>query len=112
MSKNCLFCKIVKGEIPAAKVFESETVLGFKDINPSAPIHVLFISKTHTNDISELSIDPTALSDLFSSLTEYATTIPELKDGYRLIINKGPRGGQSVFHTHIHLLGGKQMQGF
>jgi histidine triad (HIT) family protein len=111
MSEDCLFCKIVNSELPADKVFENEVVIGFKDISPAAPIHILFINKKHTENIEDLSKTPNDLVDLFNAVTEYAKSNSKLDGGYRLIINKGKDGGQTVFHTHVHLLGGKQQTG-
>lgn len=108
---ECIFCKIVSGEIPCTKVYEDEKVLCFKDINPEAPIHVIMIPKKHIdspNGISE------ADSDLIAHIFMVSKSITESlgidKSGYRIVTNCGEDGGQSVQHIHFHLLGGRKMK--
>lgn len=107
---DCIFCKIIKGEIPSTKVFESESVLGFKDINPIAKVHMVFIHKEHTTDIASMTeSNPEQITEVMKGITEYAKSDNSLKEGYRVITNKGPAAGQTVFHTHFHLLGGQRL---
>ena len=106
---DCLFCRIIAGEIPSAKVYENEHVYAFKDINPNAPVHVLIVPKTHIASIDEIN-DANA-----AAVTEVLKVIPEiakicgLGNGYRVITNVGEDGGQSVKHLHFHLLGGTKL---
>jgi histidine triad (HIT) family protein len=106
---NCLFCKIVAGEIPSAKVLENSDFLAFKDIDPKAPVHVLVIPKKHFEDIVELSKSD---NDLSAGLMKFATEVAEvekLEEGFRIVLNTGPDGGQSVQHVHAHVLGGRSL---
>jgi histidine triad (HIT) family protein len=105
---NCLFCAIVKGEIPADIVRQSDNVLAFNDINPVAPTHVLIIPKIHSENAAELALaNPEVLIECF----EMATSIAKERElnGYRTVFNTGTDGGQSVFHAHLHLLGGRAL---
>lgn len=105
---NCLFCAIVEGNIPASKVFENERVLAFNDINPQAPTHVLVIPKVHFENAAELASHNSAiLSELFSVASEIADA--KGLNGYRTVFNTGADGGQTVFHAHLHLLGGRAL---
>ena len=106
---ECIFCKIVKGEIPSTKVYEDEYVLAFKDLNPVAPMHVLVIPKTHIASAGE--IDPensTLVASVFETIPKIAADLG-IKDGFRVITNCGPSAGQTVFHLHFHLLGGREL---
>jgi len=106
---NCIFCKIIKGEIPSKKVYEDENVYAFHDINPNAPVHVLVIPKTHIPSISavdESSID--AISKVMLAIPKIAAQLG-LENGYRVISNCGEDGGQTVHHIHFHILGGKKL---
>ena len=106
---DCLFCKIGKGEIPSTKVFESETVLAFRDINPQAPCHILVIPKQHIASVDAITEeDRCVLGDIFCAIPQIAAK-EGLKDGYRVISNVGTHGCQSVKHLHFHILGGKQL---
>lgn len=107
---DCLFCKIVAGEIPCQKVFESDTVLGFKDIKPIAPIHYLFIPKDHSDSLADLK-NVNLLSDVYQALIEVAHKEGLSERGFRTVINNGSEGGQVVFHLHVHLLGGRKLSG-
>ena len=106
--KNCLFCKIIKGEIPCDKVFENDDVLAFKDINPQAPQHILVIPKTHIASIN-VTDDELLMGKLIIVAKNIASDLGFSKNGYRLNINCGQDGGQEVGHIHLHLLGGRQM---
>ncbi len=105
---DCLFCKIVKKEIPAVIVAETETVLAFEDIDPKAPTHVLIIPKEHIPTTAELDHHNI---DVLSQMGLLANEISRKKElsGYRWVINTGEEGGQAVYHIHLHLLGGRKM---
>ncbi len=103
---SCLFCKIVRKEIPAKIVYESDTVLAFEDIAPAAPVHILIIPKKHIATVAELTGDEATVSgDLIQAAAEIAQE-KELDD-FRVVVNCGEKAGQSVFHVHFHLLGGR-----
>ncbi len=106
--EDCLFCKIVDGTIPSAKVYEDEDVLAFKDINPQAPVHVLIIPKRHISGADKLKrSDDKLLGKLVAVANQLAKELGISETGYRLISNIGDDAGQSVHHLHIHLIGGK-----
>lgn len=105
---DCLFCRIVADEIPADVVFEDETVIAFRDINPRAPTHVLAIPRRHLDSIADVTdADADLLAALFSAMRHVAEDAG-LK-GYRIVSNVGAESGQTVFHLHFHLLGGRAM---
>lgn len=106
---NCIFCKIVKGDIPSAKVYEDEDMIIIKDLNPQAPVHLLLIPKEHYANIVEMS-DAQAQT-LVKCLKKLATLTDKLglQNGFRLVSNKGEDGCQSVGHLHIHILGGRKL---
>lgn len=108
--KDCLFCKIVSGEVPGDLVLDERDVLAFRDINPQAPVHVLVIPKVHLKDVTEVS---GAGGDLLGSLLSAALRVAEqeglAESGWRLVTNVGDEGGQRVWHLHFHVLGGRQM---
>ncbi|MGH3386444.1 MAG: HIT domain-containing protein [Nocardioidaceae bacterium] len=102
---DCLFCKIVAGEIPAEVVSETETTVAFRDVNPQAPTHLLVVPKEHLVDAAEVAAaDPGLLATLVAEAASVAAS-----DGYRLVFNTGSEGGQVVFHAHLHVLSGRQM---
>lgn len=106
---DCLFCKIVAGEIPADVVHETETTLAFRDIEPQAPTHILVIPRTHRPNVAALAADePEVLVDLVNAVGAIADQ-EGLGKGYRLVFNTGRQAYQSVFHVHAHLLGGRDM---
>ena len=109
---DCLFCKIVAGEIPSSKVFENENVYAFKDINPLAKEHFLFIHKKHTKNINEMSQESEQIADIFSAIREFTQANDLEESGFRVVSNVNKNGGQTVFHTHFHVLGGEQLKGF
>ena len=103
---SCLFCKIIAGEIPAEIKFQDELVIAFSDINPQAPVHLLVVPKLHVENAAVIAAQsPTALSAIFSAADRLAKA--EGLTGYRTIFNTGADAGQSVFHAHLHLLGGR-----
>ncbi len=109
LDKDCLFCKIIRGEIPSAKVYEDEKMLVFKDIEPKAKVHLLAIPKNHFKLLAEM--DEERAEDLKYILKKIPQIAKEngLENGYRLIINQGDDAGQTVFHLHIHILGGETL---
>jgi histidine triad (HIT) family protein len=111
---DCLFCKIVDGSIPSDKVFENETVIAFKDIHPQAKDHLIFINKKHTKNIIEANDDsPELIAQIFQAISDYTHLINGLADeGFRVVTNVGPNGGQTIFHTHFHVLGGEKLAKF
>ncbi|MEU4480768.1 histidine triad nucleotide-binding protein [Micromonospora sp. NPDC023966] len=107
MGTDCLFCRIVAGEIPATIVRETATTLAFRDIGPKAPTHVLVITKEHYADVATLAQgDPGLAGELLGTAAVVAEEEGLTVDGFRLMFNTGPYGGQEVFHVHAHLLGG------
>ncbi|MFZ4712359.1 MAG: HIT domain-containing protein [Bacteriovoracaceae bacterium] len=110
--KDCLFCRIFRGEIPSSKVYESPKVMAFKDLHPLAPVHVLFIHQEHSHNVNELTTKPECLQDLFSAIADYTQKEKLDESGFRIVTNVGPHGGQTIFHTHFHVLGGTQLKGF
>jgi histidine triad (HIT) family protein len=106
---ECLFCKIVAGVIPADIVLETDATLAFRDIEPQAPTHVLVIPRTHQPDAAALaSAEPQVLVEMVQSAAKVAEQ-DGLGDGYRLVFNTGPAAHQTVFHAHLHVLGGRSM---
>ena len=108
MSGGCIFCKIVAGEIPATIVKRTPLVLAFKDLNPQAPTHLLIIPTTHVGSLNDAK-DGTMLGDLLVFAREIAHEAGIATKGYRVVVNTNPDGGQTVFHLHLHLLGGRAM---
>jgi histidine triad (HIT) family protein len=107
----CIFCKIAAGEIPADIVRESDDVLAFRDTNPQAPVHILLIPKEHVESVAELGEDHSGiLTDIMQAAIQLARAEGIADRGWRLVTNVGPEAGQTVFHLHFHLLGGRQMQ--
>lgn len=112
-NSDCIFCKIVDGKIPSTKIFENSKVLAFKDLQPSAAVHLLVIHKDHSKDINDLvATDASQLLDIFSAIKEISEKEKLNQNGFRVLTNMGPHAGQTVFHTHFHLLGGEQLRGF
>ena len=106
---NCLFCKIVAGEIPSTKVYEDETVLAFRDIAPQAPTHILVIPKAHIASVAEINADNSGVvAHIFEVIAKVAEA-EGLADGYRVVSNCGDHAGQTVHHLHFHILGGRQL---
>ena len=109
MQEDCIFCKIIKGEISSSKVYEDEEILAFKDINPLAPVHILIIPKKHIACAKDLKVEDEALiGKMFTVINKIAEEL-NLENGYRIINNCGEDGGQEVMHLHFHLLGGKKL---
>lgn len=109
--EDCLFCKIIKGEIPSTKVYEDNEVLAFKDINPEAPVHLIIIPKKHIASLNELKPeDSQIISHIFMVIQKLVKDFKIDENGYRIVNNCGEHGGQSVLHMHFHLLGGRNLQ--
>jgi histidine triad (HIT) family protein len=107
---DCIFCKIIAGEIPSTKVYEDDIVTAFRDINPAAPSHILIIPNKHIPSVNELKPEnEKTLGYLFTIAKKIAEEEKIANTGYRLIINTGPDGGQVVYHLHLHLLGGRKL---
>ncbi|MBI1858700.1 MAG: histidine triad nucleotide-binding protein [Candidatus Melainabacteria bacterium] len=104
-SVSCIFCKIVKKEIPAKVVFEDDEFIAFNDVKPVSPVHVLVIPKKHHNNLLEIE-STEALGKLMKKVQQVAKEL-NLNDGFRTIINTGDNGGQTVHHLHVHVLGGR-----
>lgn len=107
MKDNCIFCKIIAGEIPSAKIYEDDKMLVFKDIEPKAKVHLLAIPKVHFKLLSEMDESKAEiLSYMFTKIPKIAKD-NGCEGGYRLVINQGDDAGQTVFHLHVHILGGE-----
>jgi histidine triad (HIT) family protein len=104
---DCLFCRIIHGEIPSKKVFEDEHTLAFEDIQPQAPTHVLIIPKKHVRGLKEAGKEDAELVGRCQLVAAEIARQRGIEDGYRTVVNVGPKSGQSVFHLHVHLLGGR-----
>lgn len=108
---NCLFCKIIAGEIPSTKVYEDDKILAFRDIAPQAPTHILVVPKEHIGGVDEIGAENSAVvAHIFEKIAEIARQ-EGLNDGYRVVSNVGEHGCQSVRHLHFHILGGRQLGG-
>jgi len=106
----CIFCRIVRKDLPATLLYEDDAVLAFKDVAPKAPVHVLIIPKHQFDGLQAVQQEDGALMGrLFSCLIRLAEETGVARSGYRAVINSGPNGGQTVSHLHLHLLGGRQM---
>jgi len=109
--QDCLFCKIVAGDIPADIIYESDSTIAFRDINPKAPTHVLIIPRRHFSTTNHLTDeDRETVGDLVLTATKIAAEEGIAADGYRVVMNCNAAAGQSVFHIHLHLLGGRTMK--
>jgi histidine triad (HIT) family protein len=104
---DCIFCRIIRGEAPAKKVYEDERVFVFEDINPQAPTHLLIIPKKHIIGLKEAQAEDAEIIGHLHLIAAQLARQRGIEDGYRTVFNVGPRAGQSVFHLHLHLLGGR-----
>ena len=109
--ENCLFCKIIAGEIPSTKVYEDDAILAFRDINPQAPVHILVVPKTHIQDTDGITAENSGLVAHMFEKTPQIAKAEGLDNGYRVITNCGPDSGQMVPHLHFHVLGGRALRG-
>lgn len=108
---DCIFCKIIAGEIPSEKVYEDEYVYAFKDINPAAPFHALVIPKKHIQSASHVSEeDEVTIGKVFTAIRKIAAQNGLFGEGYRVVTNVGEKAGQTVLHIHFHVLGGRNLQ--
>lgn len=108
--EDCLFCRIVKREIPSSIVYEDDLILGFKDIQPQAPVHVLLIPKVHISSMNDIEKEHgEIIAHLISVVPQVAEKMGIKDSGYRVVVNCGEDGGQTVFHLHYHILGGKTL---
>ncbi len=107
---DCLFCRIISGEIPSKKVYEDEHTYAFEDINPQAPTHVLVVPKKHIRGLKEARAEDSELIGYCHLTAANIARQRNIEDGYRTVLNVGPRAGQSVFHLHVHLIGGRGLQ--
>jgi histidine triad (HIT) family protein len=108
MVESCIFCRIVAGDIPSNRVLETESVVAFTDVNPQAPTHILVVPRTHVGGL----VDLPGSDDTWNALIAAVQTVARdcsLEDGFRVVINQGVNGGQTVQHLHLHLLGGRRM---
>ena len=112
MQDDCLFCKIIAGEIPSTAVLDRDTVYAFRDIAPAAPVHILVVPKQHINDVRDLVAgNGGILVEMFQAANDLARSEGIADSGYRLLFNVGPDAGQTVFHLHMHVVGGKPLGG-
>jgi histidine triad (HIT) family protein len=108
---KCIFCSIADGTIPCRKAYEDAEIIAFHDITPQAPVHILIIPKKHIDSIADIeSSDFRLVSRIFEVANKLASDLDIQSSGFRIVINKGQLGGQSVGHLHVHLLGGRQMK--
>jgi histidine triad (HIT) family protein len=106
----CIFCSIIEGKIPSQKVYEDEHVFAFKDINPEAPVHVLIIPKLHISSLNELKEENIyVIGHIYSAAQKIAAELGIADNGYRIVSNCGKDAGQTVYHIHFHLLGGRSL---
>ncbi|HEX6906273.1 MAG TPA: histidine triad nucleotide-binding protein [Terriglobales bacterium] len=107
---DCIFCRIIRGEAPANKVYEDQRAFVFEDINPQAPTHVLIIPKKHIVGLKEAQPEDAEIIGYLHLVAAQIARQRGIEDGYRTVFNVGPRAGQSVFHLHLHLLGGRSLR--
>ena len=111
MSNDCLFCKIASGEMDTDFVYEDDSLVAFKDINPMAPVHILIVPKKHIPTINDIKkIDTALVGNMIQTAKHIAAQKDIAEEGYRLVFNCGENGGQEINHIHLHLLGGRQME--
>ncbi len=111
MQGNCIFCRIVKGDISSNKIYENDSVLAFYDINPQSPVHILVIPKKHISTILDISEeDKNLVFELIDACNKVARQTGISEKGFRIVVNTNPQGGQSVYHLHFHVMGGRQMR--
>ena len=107
---DCLFCRVIRGEVPSRKVYEDEHTYAFEDINPQAPTHVLVVPKKHIRGLKEATTEDAELIGRCHLVAAEIARQRGIEDGYRTVLNVGPKSGQSVFHLHLHLIGGRVMR--
>lgn len=109
ITMDCIFCKIISGEIPSEKVYESDNIIAFKDISPMAPVHILIIPKEHIEGANALTEENVSVVSEIMLAARHLAESFRLDEGWRLVTNVGENGGQTVKHLHFHLLGGKKL---
>jgi histidine triad (HIT) family protein len=107
---DCLFCKIIRRDIPSKKVYEDEHTFAFEDVDPKAPTHVLIVPKKHLSGLKEATAADAEIIGRCHLTAAKIAKDRKIEDGYRTVLNVGPRSGQSVFHLHVHLLGGRDLR--
>lgn len=107
MDENCIFCKIIKGDIPSNKVYEDDKMLAIHDVAPAAPVHVLLLPKEHTANVT--TADPAIVAYMLGKVKKIAEKTGIAEKGFRVVMNTGEDGGQTVNHLHIHVIGGKAL---
>ena len=106
---DCLFCKIIAGQIPSKKVYEDDKVFAFQDIDPKAPVHILIVPKKHIPGLKEATAEDAEIIGYSQLVAAKLGREHKIEEGYRTVYNVGPKSGQSVFHLHLHLLGGRDL---
>ncbi|HWQ84206.1 MAG TPA: histidine triad nucleotide-binding protein [Anaerolineales bacterium] len=108
---DCIFCKIISGEIPGEKLYQDDSVTAFRDLHPVAPTHVLIVPNKHIPSVNEVSPeDESTMGHLYTVARQLAVQEGIQEQGYRLIVNSGPNAGQEIYHIHLHLIGGRRMR--
>ena len=111
MPEECIFCRIAKGEIPAEKIMETESLVAFKDINPVAPVHVLIVPREHITTLNQLKSDKSQLAaEMLMAAKDVAKKSGVSESGYRTIVNTNGEAGQEIFHLHMHVIGGRPLE--
>jgi histidine triad (HIT) family protein len=108
MPESCIFCRIVRGEIPATRVYETDDAIAFRDVNPQAPVHILVVPRIHATGLTDLPAFDATWNALIA-LVQRVAHLENLGSGFRVVINQGQIGGQTVEHLHLHILAGRQM---
>lgn len=106
---DCIFCKIVSGEIPSTKVYEDKDVIAFKDLNPQAPIHILVVPKKHYANVLDVEENDNIIAKIYNAINKIAKQENFEEDGFRVINNCGENAGQTVMHMHFHIIAGKKL---
>lgn len=104
---DCIFCKIIKGDIPSPRVYEDDKMIAINDVAPAAPVHILLLPKVHTQNVT--TADSALIAHMLGKVAEIAEKAGIMQKGFRLVINTGADGGQTVNHLHIHVIGGKEL---
>lgn len=107
---DCIFCRIIRGEIPSKKIYEDESTFAFEDLNPQGPTHVLVVPKKHIAGLKEASAEDAEIIGLCHLAAARIASERNIENGYRTVLNVGPDSGQSVFHMHVHLIGGRKLK--
>jgi len=107
---DCLFCRIIRGELPSRRVYEDEHTFAFEDANPQGPTHVLIVPKKHISGLKEATLEDAELIGRCHLVAAHIARQHSIENGYRTVVNVGPRSGQSVFHLHVHLIGGRTLR--